>query len=61
MQHAALEIADHRIIGRAMRQCLNNLLFKHVLALFKIENVIWFWHDIPRTHAELIQKKERAL
>jgi hypothetical protein len=36
---------------------LNNLLFKHVLALFKIENVIWFWHDIPRTHAEIIQKK----
>jgi hypothetical protein len=48
MQHVALEIGDHRIIGCAMRQCLSNLLFEHVLSPFKIENVIWLRHDILR-------------
>jgi hypothetical protein len=40
MQHSALEIADHRIIGCAMRQSSSNLLFEHLLPPFKIENVI---------------------
>ena len=40
MQHAALEISDHRIIVRAMRQSSSNLVFEHLLPAFKIENVI---------------------
>ena len=30
---------------KAMRQCLSNLLFEHVLSPFKIGNVIWFRND----------------
>jgi hypothetical protein len=29
-----------------MRQSSSNLLFEHLLPPLKIENVIWFWHDI---------------
>lgn len=46
MQHAAFEISDHRIIGCAKRQSSINLRFEHLLPPFKIENIIWFWHDI---------------
>jgi hypothetical protein len=45
MQYAALDISDHRIIGRVMQQSASNLLFEHLLPPFKIKNVIWFRHD----------------
>ena len=51
MQHAELEIHDHRIIGRAMRQRLGNLVFERFLPPFKISNMVGFCHDSPRTGA----------
>jgi hypothetical protein len=40
MQHAALDVGDHRIIGRVMQQSMSNLLFEHLLPPFKIENMV---------------------
>ena len=46
MQHPPFEIADHRVIGCAMRQSPSNLLFENLLSPLKIENVIWLPHDL---------------
>jgi hypothetical protein len=45
MQYAALDISDHRIIGRAMQQSASDLLFEHLLPPFKIKNMVWFRHN----------------
>jgi hypothetical protein len=37
-------VVNHRVISRAMRHCLSNLVFERLLPPFKIRNVIWFWH-----------------
>ena len=51
MQHATLEISDHRITIRTIDQSIRNFFFEHMLAPLKNRNVIWFWHDIPQTRA----------
>jgi hypothetical protein len=51
MQHAALEINDHQVISRAMKQSFGNLIFNGFLPPFQINNMVWFCHDIPRIHA----------
>ena len=51
MQHAELEIEDHRIIGLAMQQRVGNLVFERFLPPFKISNMVWFCHDGLRTCA----------
>ena len=44
MQHAALEISDHRVISRVIQQRFRNLVFESVLPQFKISNMVWFSH-----------------
>jgi len=44
VQHPPFKIADHRIVGWAMRRRASNLLFKYSLTPLKIENVIWLPH-----------------
>jgi len=48
MQHAALEIIDHHVIGRRMSQSLSDLLFEGFVPLFKMSNMVWSRHDSLR-------------
>jgi hypothetical protein len=45
MQHAALNISDHRITIRTIDQSIRNLVFECLLPPFKIRNEIWFRHE----------------
>jgi len=40
MQHAELEINDHRVISRAMKQRFRNLIFERLLPPFQIRYMI---------------------
>jgi len=51
MQHAALEIGDHHVIGRRMNQSLSDLLLERFLPPFKMNNMIGSRHDSLRVHA----------
>jgi hypothetical protein len=44
MQHAALEVGDHRVVGWIMKQRLRDLVLEAVLPAFKIGNMIRFPH-----------------
>ncbi len=57
MQHPALEINDHQVIGRRMSQRLSNLLFEDFVPPFKISNMFRFRHD---SCASRFSKKGRA-
>ena len=50
-QLAALKIGNQQVINRVLEQSFGKLVFERLLPPFKISNVIWFWHDIPRTRA----------
>jgi len=44
MQHAALEVSDHRVIGWIVQQRFRNLVLESVLPAFKIGKLIRFPH-----------------
>jgi len=44
MQHAALEVGDHRVVGWIMQQRFRNLVLETVLPAFKIRDMIRFPH-----------------
>ena len=50
-QLAALKIGNQQVINRVLEQSFGKLVFERLLPPFKISNVIWFWHDIPRIRA----------
>jgi hypothetical protein len=46
VQHAALEISDHRVTSRTIEQSIRNFVFEDFLPPFEIKNMVRFRHDI---------------
>jgi hypothetical protein len=59
MQHAALEINDHQVISRAMKQSFGNFIFMAFCR--RSRSTIWsgFVTIVPESMREIIRKKKR--